>query len=81
MLQTYAKQRISGRLNPLDEFCAFQAAEMIEHFSTRPPVATQSGNVHNIARIIFEAVTDQLTTETALLKAVRREVARRKKNI
>jgi hypothetical protein len=79
ILPTYAKQRISGRLDPLQEFCASQAAIIVSHFSSEPLTATQSGPVHNISKIIFEAATGCPTSDTALLKAVRREVARRKK--
>lgn len=78
ILQTYGAQRVSGRLDPLGEFLAFQSAEIVSYFSTKQPVARPDGNVHKISKIIFGAATGREASGTLFIKAVRREIDRRK---
>jgi hypothetical protein len=67
------------RMNATQWLCAFQAFNLVNQFSKKPPVTTQNETWHLIAQFLFEAVIGKPPSEAGLLRAVKR-VARFLKN-
>jgi hypothetical protein len=60
------------RANNLHWLCAHQAIVLIEQFSRKPPVTTAGGNTHLVAKLLFEAVTGKPTSDSGLVKALKK---------
>jgi hypothetical protein len=80
ILERYANQRVPVNDDPMGKFCTLEAVQIVVRFSSRSPVVTLNGNVHIIAKIIFEAATGRAPSNAAFLNAVRQEVAARKRS-
>jgi hypothetical protein len=77
-LRKVAAQAKARRRDQLPRFCAYEACDLIEKFSTEKPVGTKDKNAHVITQLLYKAVTGNPGSEASCLKAVKSVIACRR---
>jgi hypothetical protein len=70
-----ALTRLTGsdlRLDELKWLCGHSAIVLIEELSARPAGLSADGNVHNIAKLLYEAATGRPVSPRGLLQSIRK---------
>jgi hypothetical protein len=66
------------RTKPETSVCAQRASVLVSELSVKRPSTAENGNVHSIARLVYEATTGKVPSDVALLQAVRKVVRPKK---